>query len=470
MSFRIAQIPAESKLCQVLHIDILERVYPRERVTRLLSDCHAWETRERKLNHLVIVYYVIALSLWRRSNTRAVYRQLVSALLWVHEQLRLALPTAAALLYRRRQVGIAVFRHLFRQCCGLLATPETPGAFCFGYRVMALDSTLDDVPDSPANALHFGRLHEGPSRSPFPQVRCLLLAEVGTHAIIDAILAPCQRSEQSLARSIMRALTSEMLLLCDRNFPSAAFVGEVRDRHAQVIARLPQDWYTHAEQVLSDGSYLVTLHPDGRDPVTVRIIEYRLHPDLTQELAQQPHSRNSSPVDPTQTHRLLTTLLNAEQAPLAEVIACYHERWDIELCIDEIKVHQHLSEQPLRSKDPQLVYQELYGVLLAHYAVRVWMYESAAQAHLDPDRLSFTHAVQTLQQSTPFFTVLPPQDVAPMQQHILRDLREPASLLPPRRLRFYPRVLKRAFPPFPRKQLWHQGIHFTPTTFQQLLI
>jgi len=173
MSFSLQQIPAESKLSHVLHLPVLEQVYPRERIIEWLTRCQRWEERERKLSQLLMVYYVISLSLWRHLNLRAVLQQLVQGLRWLWPHLAQALPTAAALIYRRKQLGIAVLRQLFRQSCVPLATTQTPGAFQFGLRLMALDGTLDEVPDSPANATHFGRLTQGKSRSPFPQVRCL---------------------------------------------------------------------------------------------------------------------------------------------------------------------------------------------------------------------------------------------------------------------------------------------------------
>ena len=334
---------------------------------------------------------------------------------------------------------------------------------------MALDGTLDEVPDSPANATHFGRLTDGKSRSPFPQVRCLYLAEVGTHCIVDAVFAPCHVCEPHLVQGLLRSIQPDMLVICDRNFPSTDWIGQVRAR-GQLLARLPADRFLQPARVLSDGSYLVTLSPEGQVPFQVRVIEYHLHPQLAQELDQQPHSRNSRAVDPYQVHRLVTTLLDPEQAPVAALIGCYHERSSVELVIDETKTHQRLSQQPLRSQDPLLVYQELYGLLLAHYAVRFWMAQSAAEQGLDPDRLSFTHGLHVLQLATAWFTILPPAEVPTLAQQVRADLRDPATLLSPRRLRFYPRVLKCAFPPFSRKQLWHHGVHFTHTTFQQLLI
>lgn len=147
------------------------------------------------------MYYVIALSWFRQYNVTEVFAQLCAGLRWLWPDPTISLPTGGALTARRQSLGIVVMRRLFRRCCQPLATAATTGAFAFGLRLMAVDSTLDEVPDTPANALHFGRLSSGKSQSPFPQVRCLYLAEVGTHAIVDAILGRCKASEQPWPRS-----------------------------------------------------------------------------------------------------------------------------------------------------------------------------------------------------------------------------------------------------------------------------
>jgi len=294
MPFSLQQIPSDSKLTHLFRVEILEQLYPREEVVDLLSRAHSWEERERKLSQVMIVYYVIGLSLLRRLNLAATFRWLARGLRWLWPEPTLALPTAGALVYRRKQLGITVLRLLFRRTCQPMATPETKGAFGFGLRLMAIDGTLDEVADTPANALHFGRLTTGKRASPFPQVRCLYLAEAGTHAIVDAVLAPCRVSEQRLAPTLLRSLEPDMLVLCDRNFPSIAFLAAIGKRQAHVLARVATVCYTQAEQVLCDGSYLVTLHPANQPPLQVRVIEYRLHPQLAQDLAQFPASRNAS--------------------------------------------------------------------------------------------------------------------------------------------------------------------------------
>jgi hypothetical protein len=275
MGFSIQQLSDESKFSHALRFEVLEQLCAPELVSELLSRCHAWGERERSLNQLLVVYYVIALSLFRRLNLAAVLAHLVRGLRWLWSNPSVRLPTAAALVSRRRQLGTPVMRHLFQRVCHPMATEQTKGAFRFGLRLMALDGTLDEVADTFANALYFGRMSSGKHQSPFPQVRCLYLAEVGTHAIVDAVFAPCRVAEQRLAPLLLsRAVQPGMLVLMDRGIVSAAELSAlVHQRQAQALARLKAGQYSHAEQVLSDGSYLVTLHAVGLPDVQVRIIE-----------------------------------------------------------------------------------------------------------------------------------------------------------------------------------------------------
>ena len=472
MSFSIQPLADDSKFSQALRFEVLEQLCPRELVSELLTRCHAWGERERSLNQLLLVYYVISLSLFRRLNLAAVLAHLVRGLRWLWSNPSLRLPTAAALVYRRRQLGTPVMRHLFQIVCQPMAKEKTRGAFCFGLRLMAIDGTLDEVAETQANALYFGRLSSGKNQSPFPQVRCLYLAEVGTHAIVDAVFAPCRVAEQRLTPVVLsRSVEPGMLVLMDRGVVSAPMLSTlVHQRQAQALARLKAGQFTHAEQILSDGSYLLTFHPVGLPDVQVRVIEYRIEPHTAERLAQFPSSQTSNRADPRQVHRLVTTLLDPQQAPAVELILCYHERWEIEACIDEHKNHLRLSNQPLRSKEPGLVRQELYGLLLAHYLVRWWMHQSAGDADLDPDRLSFTHAVEVLDTACFEFALVPREEIPRLQERLLADLREPSTLLPPRRLRFYPRVVKRAYSSFHRKRPGQEGFTLKKQSFCDILL
>jgi Insertion element 4 transposase N-terminal/Transposase DDE domain len=473
MSFKIAQLPADDKMAQLVSVELLTRLYPRELVCQLLTELRRWEQRESKLSHVLMVYYVIVLSLFPRLGLREVYAHLLRGWHWLGGVLVGSLPSAGALCYRRGTLGIGVLRCLLRQVCRPLATPQTPGAYRFGLRLMAIDSTLEDVADTPANAAFFGRVASGASASPFPQARCLYLAEVGTHAIVDARIAPCRISDHHLLPALLRSVEADMLVLLDRGVFSGPTFAALRAKQAHGLARLEAGMLTKPLRRLSDGSYLVELTPKTSrglsHPLLLRVIEYRLNPPVAQQMKQLAQSTTSRACDPTQVHRLVTTLLDPQLYPALDLIVCYHERWEIELCIDEVKIHLRLSAHPLRSRTPLGVLQELYGLLLLHYALRTLMATSAAQADLDPDRLSFTHAIHVLSDALLLAPLVPIAAQSRFWQQVLADLRDPHTLLPPRRLRFNPRVLKHSSH-FRHKRSTDQGFHLKHRSFADILL
>src|SRR2546430_6458729 len=386
---------------------IVNNSFPRQRIEQLTETFCSQPTRARKLTLVLVVWVLICWHLYLRHSLGAVFLKLSSAERWLGEEEPESLPTRAAWTYRRKHLGVRLLRALFEESCVPLATADTPGAFAFGLRLMAIDGTLEDVNDTAANAQYFGRIGEGKTSSPYPQLRCLYLVEAGTHAIVKVIAAPCRASEQCLARGLLPALKPGMLVLVDRGFISGALLSAIRARGAHVLGRLPQGVFTHKEQILPDGSYLTTLSPTTCQglsaPLQVRVIEYFIDPPVAQQLEQVTPSRihsHSSLTNPQvrQVHRLITTLLSPEQAPAQALCLCYHQRWEIEESIDETRNQQRLSQQPLRSRWPKLVLQEFYARLVAHYAVRCLMLQAAQTTGLDPDRISFTWPIQALGQ------------------------------------------------------------------------
>src|SRR5437016_7388249 len=298
MPFRITHIDSDDKLAERVSWPVLEQVYPRERLERLIQTHVKQTTYVRKLSVVITIYVLICWNLYLRHSLGAVFRTLTNTERWLGEEDPEALPTRGAWSYRRKQVGVDLMRDLFEQSCGLLASHETPGAFAFGLRLMAIDGTLEDVNDTPENAAFFGRVSEGQTRSPYPQMRCLYLVEAATHAIVKVILAPCQASELCLAQGVLSALKPGMLVLVDRGFLSGALLEAIRARGAHVLARLPQGVFTQHEQDLADGSYLTTLDPKTcqglQAPMPVRIIEYTLDPTVAQQMEQVTPSRMHS--------------------------------------------------------------------------------------------------------------------------------------------------------------------------------
>jgi hypothetical protein len=355
------------------------------------------------------------------------------------------LPTDSALTYRRYQVGARPLALLFRQVCQPIATQETHGAFLFGLRLMALDGTREDVPDTRANAAVFGRHTSDRGASAFPQVQAVYLAECGTHAIVDAGFWPCHTSERVGGFRLLRSLREDMLVLWDRGFHDYDLLVGARQRGAQVLGRLPSHVKPQRLRTLPDGSVLATIRPSDYqrrkrgEHLVVRVITYTI----------------TDPALPGygETYRVLTTLLDPRQAPAHELACAYHERWEIEVVIDEVDTHQRLAGRTLRSLKPVGVIQELYGLLLAHYAVRVLMHEAALQAKLDPDRLSFVHALEIVRDAVPEFQLVAPEQEPLLYARLLLDLA--AKRLPERRPRSNPRVVKRKMSNFKLKRAEH---------------
>lgn len=348
---------------------------------------------------------------------------------------------------------------VFKQVCQPLAEPNTPGAFLFGLRLMALDGTTEDMPDTPANAAVFGRHRSDRGPSAFPQVKEVYLVECGTHAIVDAGFWPYHTSERVGGFRLLRSVKPGMLLMWDRGFHDYDMFAQVRQRGAHVLSRLPAHVKPTVVRNLPDGSYLAYLRPSdyqrrkAGEKLLVRIIEYTI-------------------TDPNlpgygQTHRLVTTLLDPETYPILDLICAYHKRWEFEITIDEIDTHQRLLPGPLRSLKPVGVIQELYGLLIAHYIIRALMFQAACLAQLDPDRLSFVGAIRVLQNAVPEFQMTTPEQLPALYQRLLRDIAR--KRLPPRRLRSNPRVVKRKMSKFRLKRPEHQQWPQPTFSFRQAI-
>jgi hypothetical protein len=305
MSFKLPQIPQESKFSSHLDVEVVERFSPREGVSQLLTTCHAWQQRERKLSQLLIVSYVIALSLFRHLNVTEVFAHLSRGLRWLWPQESIRLPTGAALTAPRESLGIPVLRQLFPGCSRPLAPPKTTRAFALGMRLMALDGTLEDVAETQASASAFGAgepRQESESLSP----ACAACPWPRGGPMPSSILAGCTASEQALAPVLGRAIEKGLLVMTARHFRSLQWGLALKPRGAHVLARLAAGYFTEPSHRLPDGRSLVSVPPKGQKPLTWRIIASGLHPQLAQALPTLPSSPSARPAQPQAGHRLLT--------------------------------------------------------------------------------------------------------------------------------------------------------------------
>jgi hypothetical protein len=433
VGFRIREFEAESKFSSALELGAIAQAVPPREILAVLDEEGAQGWRERKLNAFVTVLLVIAMNLYTQLSIGHVLRKIASGLRYIWPDPDYQVANDAAISYRRYQLGARPLVALFHRVCRPMATPQTRGAFLFGLRLMALDGTVEDVPDTPENAARFGRHRGARGTAAFPQVQCVYLAECGTHAIVDAGFWPYHTSERKGSFRLLRSIGPDMLLMWDRGFHDYDLFAQVVRRGAHVLARLPRGVKPKRVGQLADGSYLAHLSPsDYRrrkqgEHLSVRIVEYAI----------------TDPALPGygQVHRLITTLLDAQVCPALALVWAYHERWEIEVTVDEIETHQRLLDRPLRSLKPLGVIQELYALLIAHYAVRFLMHAAALRSDVDPDRISFVQALRVLQDAIPEFQMTAPQDLAHLYARLLRDIAHP--LLPPRRARTNPRVIKR---------------------------
>jgi hypothetical protein len=392
-------LPAKVDVAHLISAGVLASVCPRALIEEVLADTGKASQRERLLPAPAVVYYVMALALWREAPLEEVLRVVCEGLQWLGGGEAGAVQASkSAISQARTRLGPEVMRRLAERVLRPLAAAGAPGAWYRGLRVMALDGSCLDVADEAANAEFFGYPGVSRGQAAFPQARVLGLVECGTHVVAAAGIAPYSHSEQAMAAQLLPAkLTPDMLVLADRNFYGFKLWRTACATGAKLVWRVTSTLKLPVQQMLSDGSYLSTVFEGSdrarRSGQTVRVIDYTLQDSAT-------------PVQDS--YRLVTNLLDPQAAPALELAALYHERWEIEGVFDEFKTHLRANSTVLRSKTPDLVQQELWGLLLAHFAIRQLMVRAAWPRGIDPDRLSFTHAVRVIKRKMPQAAAVPP--------------------------------------------------------------
>jgi hypothetical protein len=387
MARTAAGLPAGTRVTDFISLGAVAAWVPMEKVHEVLREEGRESQRQRKLPAHVVVYYVIALALYMGVAYGEVLRCLVEGLGWLGLPLqRIRTTGPSGISQARSRVGVEPLRRLYEELVEPVAVERTRGAWYRGWRLVSLDGSTFDVADEAVNAEAFGRPGASRGTSGFPQLRFVSLVESGTHVLFGAEQGPYTVSEIELARAVVTRLRPQMLCLADRNFFSFALWSQAADTGADLLWRMKSNALLPCHQRLEDGSFLSKVYASDKDRRhdrrgrVVRVVEYTLE----------------GVEDPEPLYRILTTVLDPIAAPAKELAALYHERWEIEPAFDELKTHLRGRGIVLRSKTPELVRQEFYGLLLAHYALRGIMHEAALQADLDPDELSFVHTVRVV--------------------------------------------------------------------------
>lgn len=423
----------------------LEKIITPALIQQVLWRSRRINQRACTLTHEVMLWIVVSMGIFTALPIRQVFKHA--------RRLRAGedAPHRSSLCVARQRLGIGPVRYLFQQVVRPLANPDTPGAFYRGLRLMAIDGTVLNIPDTPANADTFGRpLGGGRGDGAFPQVRKLSLVELGTHVEVAVQIKPCTSSEQAMLPRLLAKLTPDMLLIWDRNFFSYDLWKTLNSRDIKVLARVKANLILHPIKNLTDGSYLAKIYPNAKsrrkdqDGIVVRVIKYKL--DDPQRVGHE------------EEHTLLTNLLDEHTYPAMELIPIYHERWEHELVYDEQKTHQdpRRASKPahLRSETPAGVVQELYALSLGHFVIRALMFEAAQREHLDTDRLSFTGCFQILQCRLPECDACTSQSFREWCESLLWELGQ--ERIEPRRNRINPRVIKQKMSKWPKKRAEHR--------------
>lgn len=442
------QVEPGRRLSDRVALGVLTATFPRQLVDEVIEVTGRREQRNRLLPAHLTLYYVLAMTLFSSSGYEEVMRSLTEGLAWASDgREEYELPSQVAISKARTRLGAEPLAELFARACVPLATPTTPGAFYRQWRLVSIDGTTIDVADTPANAGVFGRAGTGRGDgSAFPQVRIVALGECGTHAVIAAVMDSYAVVEQTLAKRLVTALRPGMLCLADRGFTSHPMFAAAAAGGAALLWRAKNNAVLPVLEPLPDGSFLSELvaAPDKRrreQVLPVRVIEYAIDDE-------------GRPGATGTTYRLVTTLLDPAQAPGGELAALYAQRWEIESILDELKTHQRGPRVILRSRTPEGVYQEAWGYLCVHYALRALIHDAADRGDLDPDRISFTKTLHAARRSVRA-GLSGTLNLATALHRAITEILHP--LLPKRRLRANARVVRRKMSNYALKRATHRA-------------
>jgi hypothetical protein len=399
MARTVAELPSGTRITDFISLGVLTKTFPLAAIQAVLGGTGKKSVRQRDLPAHVVVYYVIALALYMQSSYREVLRCLLEGIQWLlGPGVAVKVAGKSGISQARTRLGWEPVQQLHDKVVKPIAVESTKGAWYRNWRLVSIDGSTLDTADEKENEKTFGRPSASRGRSAFPQIRFVSMVENGTHVLFGTRMGGIDTGEITLAKQVLSSLVKGMLCLADRNFFGFELWNQAHATGADLLWRVKKNLRLPCEKRLPDGSYLSRVYGSpkdqrhGQNGVVVRVIEYRLE-----------GVPGAEPL-----YRLLTTILDHEAAPATELAALYHERWEIETALDELKTHLRGSRIVLRSKTPDLVRQEFYGLMMAHFAVRGLMHEAALKVDEDPDKLSFLHAVRVVRRKIARFASIPP--------------------------------------------------------------
>ncbi len=407
MARTTAELTKGSRITDYISLGVIAKFFPLERINKVLADTGKASKRQRNLPGHVVVYYVIALALYMQVSYREVLRCLLEGVRWLQgPNADIKVAGKSGISQARKRVGIEPLQILHDELVVPIAVRgnkrTTRGAWYRKWRLVSVDGSTLDVSDTKENVTAFGRPKASRGQSAFPQIRLVSLVENGTHVLFGSRMAGYRTGELTLTKDVIGFMDKEMLCLADRNFFSYSLWKQAQATEAQLVWRVKKNLILPCLKRFRDGSYLSKIYASAKDRrhdsngIEVRVVEYTI--------------RDVPDAEPV--YRLITTILDPKDAPAKELASLYHERWEIENAFDEFKTHLRGAKIVLRSKRPELVLQEFYGIMMAHFAIRGLMHEAALKADEDPDRLSYVHCVRVIRRKLIGFAAIPPSGQA----------------------------------------------------------
>lgn len=395
-----SQAVPSGRLADHIGLGVLSARFHRDLIEEVINRTGCREKRSRRLPAHVVIRYVIAMGLYAQESAEEVMRRLVGSLRtmgsWSDDW---QVPTASAITQARQRLGVAPVKELFARAAVPVAGSGTKGAWLAGRRLMAIDGTSFDVADTPANVERFGRMGSGANVSAYPKVQVTAVIECGSRAVVAAVLGPCSLGERTQAGELTGVVEPGMLLLADSGFYSFELFNRFAATGADLAWRVGASVSVELVRWLSDGSYLALIYRPG------------LSAQRRRHLARTVTDGGEVPADTARLVRVvdytvpdrnpdgelitvITTILDPHEVPAMDLATAYHDRWEEESALKEIKSDLRGRGEVLRSKTPDLVEQQMWGLLMAHYAIRALLVDAADEAGYDPDRLSFIRGLR----------------------------------------------------------------------------
>lgn len=443
-------------------LGVLVAAVPRDAVDEAVTACGVRERRrDGKLPAHVAVYLTLGLCLFAEDDYEEVAARGTGSLdrfgCW---DAHWSVPTASAITQARKRLGRQVLEEVFERVAGPVAGPTGPlawqtatgaarGAFLRGWRLLAIDGFEVDLPDSPGNAAEFGYAgsQDKGNRSAFPKARVVALSECGTHAFQAAQIAGIATGEKTLAQPLYARLRDDELLTADRGFYSWPAWDAAAATGAALVWRAPTQLGLPVLRVLDDGTYLsVVMDSTLRGPRRDRVLAAaRAAAQAGTSLEELLDTHNNSDSDSDcggldlagvtddrgwpvarlvrvvdydvpdrdgsgtgEAITVLTTITNPADARADELAAVYNERWEQETGHDQLKTHLRGPGKILRSRLPDLVYQEIWAYLIVHHAISALIARASAAADIDPDRISFAKTLRLIRHTATGTADIPP--------------------------------------------------------------